>query len=104
MNGEMNARLEELCKDEEYVKYILSLGSAEEISKELETKDIDLSPEEIHKIGSLLRKKANGELSDEELEQVSGGIELLGWIIGSLIACAVIAGGMFACSAAQDDC
>lgn len=87
MNTEMNERLEELCKDEEYVKYVLSLGNAEAISKELETKEIDLSPEEIRTIGQLLRKKADGELSDEELEQVSGGLDLF------ILGCMIFAGG-----------
>ena len=73
MNEELKAKIEEVCADEEYMKYLLSLGSVEAMCEALEEKDIDLTPEQLRQVGTLLRKKESGELTDEELEQVAGG-------------------------------
>jgi len=89
---EQNEKIQELLKDQEYVKKLISLGSAEKISKELEGKDVDLSPEELRKIYSLAKKKAAGELTDEELENVAGGLGI-GAVIG-IVSVLSAAGGV----------
>jgi len=85
MEKEQIEKVENLMKDENYVKHLFSLGSAEEISKELEKEDIDISPDDLRKIYSLAKKKASGELTDAELEEVAGGfipwVPIVAWTI-----------------------
>jgi len=83
-------KINELVSDKEYVKHLMSLGSLEEMSKELEKKDIDLSPDELRKIGQLIKKKESGELTDEELEEVAGGF--VGWLVAAGIVGAALSG------------
>jgi len=81
---EMKEKVEELFKDEEYRKKFFALKSAEEMSDELAKHDIDVSAEELRKIYSLAKKKEAGELSDEELESISGGHPLV-WIAVAVV-------------------
>ncbi len=66
-------KIKEILSDEAYVKELFSLETPEEVQQSLEGKDIELSIEEIMHIKDLLEKKLNGELSDEDLENVVGG-------------------------------
>ena len=44
-------------------------------------KDVDVSVEELKKVYDLLKKKQSGELSDDELESIAGGMGAIGGII-----------------------
>ena len=71
-------KIREVFSDEKFVKSLMELETPEEVQKALAEKDIDLSVEDIKKIAELLQKKADGELSDDELESVAGGGICLG--------------------------
>ncbi len=64
----------ELFSDEQFVKKLFNLETPEEVQAVLADNDVEISVEEILKIRELLIKKENGELSDEELEEVAGGL------------------------------
>lgn len=78
-------KLTEIFSDKEFVKSFFEPKNEEEVQKVLKEKGIDLSLQEIQKIREILIQKKNGELSDEELEAVSGGgfgDTLLEWLQG----------------------
>ena len=72
-------KLTEIFSDKEFVKSFFEPKNEEEVQKVLKEKGIDLSLQEIQKMREMLIQKKNGELSDEELEAVSGG-GLLEWL------------------------
>ena len=70
-------RIKEVFADEAFVKELLSKETPEEVQAMLEDKDIDVSVAEIVKLRELLEKKAenpDAELSEEDLEDVAGGV------------------------------
>ncbi len=67
-------KIKELFSDEQFVKELFALETPEEVQAVLADNDVEISVEEILKIRELLIKKENGELSDEDLEEVSGGL------------------------------
>ena len=84
-------KIEEVFSDEGFVKSLMELETPEEAQKALAEKDIDLSVNEIETISKMPQKKAEGELTDDELEDVAGGaIQLLVAIIGTAIAVGAI--------------
>lgn len=72
-------KLTEIFSNKEFVKSFFEPKNEEEVQKVLKEKGIDLSLQEIQKMREMLIQKKNGELSDEELEAVSGG-GLLEWL------------------------
>jgi lactobin A/cerein 7B family class IIb bacteriocin len=82
--------IKELFSNEEFVKSIMELETPEEVQEALRKEDIELSTDEIVKILNLVEKKSSddGELTEEDLESVSGGI--LGIFI-SLIVVGILA-------------
>ena len=82
-------RIKEVFADEAFVKELLSKETPEEVQAMLEDKDIEVSIAEIVKLRELLEKKAedpNAELSDEDLEDVSGGCLGVA-VIASFVVC-----------------
>lgn len=75
-------RIKELFSNEEFVKDLFGSKSYEEAQAKLAAKDLVVSVEELKKCRELLIKKQAGELSDDELEEVSGGLGFfaLSWI------------------------
>ena len=74
-------RIKEVFADEEFVKELFSKETPEEVQVLLAEKDIDLTVAEIVKLGEIVAKKLqqteNGEpaeLTEEELEDVAGGV------------------------------
>ena len=92
-------KIKKVFSDEEFVKSLMNLETPEAVQKALEEKDIDLSVEDIKKIAELVQKKDNGELSEDELEEVAGGTDVgaiaavVGAVVGSPVA---IVGGVVA--------
>ena len=103
-------KLKEVFADEAFVKGLFELESATDVQAALKEKGVELTEEEILGIRELLIKVENGEisveqlelaaaqlesgeLSDELLEQVSGGsLVLCGVLVaGSVVACAMLA-------------
>ena len=70
-------RIKEVFSDEAFVKELFSKETPEQVQAMLADKDIDISVEEIVKLGKVLAKKqdqTSEELGDEDLEDVSGGV------------------------------
>lgn len=69
------AAIREVVSDENFVKGLFELETPEEVQIALRQKDISLSIEEIVKVRELMLKRLEkgAELSDEELESVTGG-------------------------------
>jgi predicted ribosomally synthesized peptide with nif11-like leader len=80
-------RIQEVFSDETFVKELLSRETPEEVQKMLADKKIDLSIDDILKIRTILEKKLDqsAELSDDELEDVSGGVVVIGAIVYSVL-------------------
>ena len=70
---ELKAKMEEAVKDEAFMNQLAEAENAEEAQKLFESKGISLSLEEVKALASQL-KSASGELSDDALENVSGGL------------------------------
>ena len=92
--------ISEAMKDIKFVEKIIDIRSPEEMQKAFATKKIDLSLEEAQAVISTIKKLSEskpGEVSDEDLEEISGGatsstnsiIPLV--IIGGLAASMVVA-------------
>jgi len=81
---ELKAKMEEAVKDEAFVNQLAEAENAEEAQKLFESKGISLSLEEVEAIANQL-KSANGELSDDALENVSGGLVTPVIIIGGIV-------------------
>ena len=73
------ARIKEVFSDEAFVVEMLGLENPEDVQALLKTKGIELDLEEICKFGEILDKKLNamaaedGEISEDDLEDVAGG-------------------------------
>ena len=75
-------RIKEIFSDKEFVKELFSKETPEEAQALLAEKDIDLTVAEIIKFGEVVAKKLqqaeetgeNVELTEEELEDVAGGV------------------------------
>lgn len=93
-------KITEAMKDIKFVEKIIDIRSPEEMQKAFATKEIDLSLKEAQAVISTIKKLSEskpGEVSDEDLEEISGGatsstnsiIPLV--IIGGLAASMVVA-------------
>ena len=75
--------IREVFSDEAFVKGLFALETPQEVQAALNEKKIELSIEEIVKTRQLLVRSAEngGVLSDEELQEVSGGFVVSGALI-----------------------
>ena len=78
-------RIKEIFTDEEFVKEFFSKETPEEAQDMLAEKDIDVSIEELIAIKNIIDEKLqaaendeDGEICDDDLENVSGGVLLTG--------------------------
>jgi lactobin A/cerein 7B family class IIb bacteriocin len=69
------ALIKDVFADEEFVKRLLCLETPQEVQSAMSGKGIDLTLDQIVKIKELIVKRldAGRELSEEELEDVTGG-------------------------------
>lgn len=66
----------EIMRDEDFVNEILDMQTTEEVKEAFAEKGLELSLEEIDIISQIINKmvdKNTTELSDEDLEEISGG-------------------------------
>ena len=75
-------KLKELFADEAFVKELFSKETPEEVQKMFEEHDVDVSVEEIMEAREIILKKMdqgaeNLELTEAELEEVSGGVGMI---------------------------
>ena len=97
-------KLNEVLADEAFVKELLLMQKPEQVQEALEDRGVELSLDEIEKMGAFIRKvqageiskeqvqkMADGELSEDELEQVSGGSWALAGGLGGAVVVVAIA-------------
>lgn len=98
MNADIQEKIKSILADEEFVSNLSSLEEPEDVRKAFEDRGVELSVEDITKMRDILAKNAenpDGELSEDELEDVAGG-ELI--TICTLIGVAIggaVGGGLF---------
>jgi predicted ribosomally synthesized peptide with nif11-like leader len=87
-----DARVKEVFADEKFAKSLLELETPEEVQSALKARGIEASREEILGVRDALVKaiEKGGTLSDEELENVAGGVAFLA---APLIAIVIAATG-----------
>lgn len=88
--------IRQVFSDEAFVKTLFALETPEEVQSALKEKNIELSIEEILKIRDLLLNTTEngGILSDEDLQQVSGGLVVCASVIvGMVLGAGLMAGG-----------
>ena len=69
--------VQEIMKDQEFVKHILQFEEPTDVQKAFAEKNVDLTLKQVEAIGKAISAQSNGdELSPSELESVSGGIAL----------------------------
>jgi hypothetical protein len=103
-------KLREVLSDEDLVKELLMMENEEQVQKALEEKGVELSLDMIRQAGEFIRKVqdgeisqeqaqrlADGELTEDELEEVSGGLAFILFLLfgGSAILSGVIIGEAF---------
>lgn len=66
-------KLKELLADEEFAAALLNMESAEQVQQALQAKGVELEIADIEAVRKLLDSPAEGELTDDALETVSGG-------------------------------
>ena len=65
---------DEVCKDKQFLEYVVSLETDEQVKKAFFEKGIEMSEDEIKEFKkSVINTIESGKLCDFELEQVSGG-------------------------------
>ncbi len=69
-------QIKELFSDEAFLASILSLETPEEVQAALKEKGLDISLEEVNKIAQGITKMRDGTLSDDQLDDVSGGFAI----------------------------
>ena len=88
--------IRQVFSDEAFVKTLFALETPEEVQSLLKEKKIELSIAEILKIRDLLLNttEKDGMLSDEELQEVSGGLVIeASIIVGVVLSAGLMAGG-----------
>jgi bacteriocin-like protein len=87
-------QVKELFSDKEFVQTLMAMDTPESIQAALKEKDLDLTLEEIELLNQNLEiaMENGGELTEEQLAQVSGGsFVVLGVVLWSLLAGVLIA-------------
>jgi hypothetical protein len=81
------AEVRELFSDEAYVSSLLALDTAEEVQASLAEKGLELSETEITTLLDSIQKysESDGELSEDSLETVTGGLATLIFTIVTLL-------------------
>lgn len=80
-------KIQEVFSDEAFLKEIFSKEIPEEVQSILAEKDVELSIEDILKLRKIIEKKLNQgvELSDDKLEDVTGGVVVIGAIVYTVL-------------------
>ena len=68
------ALIKEVFSDKDFVESLLGLETAEDVRAALKEKDLDLSIEDIENIRKTLTAQEGSELSEDEMENVAGGV------------------------------
>lgn len=86
-------QIKEIFSDEAFVNSILEMETPQDVQKALSEKGLDLSLEEINTIkNTLINNDNEGELSEDDLENVAGGVAVTTVICGLIIGAAAASG------------
>ena len=93
MNDEQKiAKIKEIFADKEFVAKVLEMETAEEVQAAVKAQGVELTLEEIEatkaELANQIENKDSDEVSDEQLEQVAGGM--------AITTAVIIAGGLLA--------
>ena len=91
------ALIKEIFSDEAFLKSLAEMETAEEVQAALKEKGLDLSIDDILKIQKTLTSQENGELSEDEMENVAGGFAITAGIVSAIagVIGATASGGTF---------
>ena len=78
------ALIKEIFSDEAFLKSLSEMETAEEVQAALKEKGLDLSIDDILKIQKTLTSQENGELSEDEMENVAGGFAITAGIVSAI--------------------
>ena len=70
---ELQEKLKEVLADEAFAKKLLAMEKPEDVQIALEEKDIELSLDEINQIGEFIKKAQSGEISQEQVQRMADG-------------------------------
>jgi hypothetical protein len=82
---DISKKIEELMKDQEFVKSLVSMETVEDIAEAFHQKGVNITPEELEQARQIALSSEDGELSEESLSAVSGGLALSAVIVGGLL-------------------
>lgn len=68
------AKLQKILADEDFANALIAMQSPEEVQAALSAKNVNLSIDEIMDIAVALNNAGKEEISEAELENVSGGV------------------------------
>lgn len=107
-------KLKDVLSDKTFVEQLLSMEDEEQVQVALKEKGIDITLQQIDEIKDYIdryqnnqlseqeknlleaaQKNINGQLSDEELESVSGGIVVIDTLIVALFIGIIVGGGIY---------
>ncbi len=77
---ERNKKLEEALKDESFEKELSGVKNEEDLKKVFSNRGIEVTSEEISDIISQAAQGETGELDEDALEEVSGGMLSPRWV------------------------
>ncbi|MDY2700265.1 MAG: Nif11-like leader peptide family natural product precursor [Lachnospiraceae bacterium] len=88
-------RMDEVFKDDKFVETLLAMETPEEMQNALAEKGVEVSLEEVVQAKNLVSQYQAGELTEEELENVAGGMSggakamngLISKVVGWLVKC-----------------
>ena len=84
------AVLEKVLADEEFVKGLAEMENPEEVRDALNAKGAEVTTEEVQEIAKALSQHAEGELDEDALEDVAGGIAIGAIITGVTVGIDII--------------
>ena len=102
---EQSQRIIELESDEAFMKKLMNCDSAEKVQALFKENGADIAMEQVNDllkgIGELLIQLGNndGELTEDELEQIAGGWSWKGFVTGTLLGVAVFVVGALSVAA-----
>ena len=79
------AVLEKVLADEAFVKELVEMENPEDVRDALNAKGAEVTTEEVQQIAKSLSQQAEGELDEDALEDVAGGIAVTAVITAGVI-------------------
>lgn len=84
-------KFDEAFADQAFAEKVLAMTEPEDVQKAFAEKGIELTLEDVKAIGKKLSETADGELNEDALEDVAGGV-ITGITVAAVIGCVVAVG------------